>query len=97
MSRPRSARGASAGGAGARPAAQRGVYVQTPKSDIYVALLGVSLGAMIIGSLLLVLVLNRYGFSTKVSDASPAHRPSLALVAEAGMAGISGKIGTVRL
>ena len=67
MSRPRSGRGASGGAAGARPAAQRGVYVQTPKSDIYVALLGVALGAMIIGCLLLVLVLNRYGFSTKVS------------------------------
>ena len=65
MSRPRSARGASA--PAARPAAQRGVYVQAPKSDIFVALLGVALGAMIFGCLLLVLVLQRYEFQTKVS------------------------------
>ncbi len=98
MSRPRSGRGANAGGAGARPATQRGVYVQTPKSDIYVALLGVALGAMILGSLLLVLVLNRYGFSTKVSATAPGTLPSLVLLApDDGTAGISGKFGTVRL
>jgi len=45
----------------------RGVFVQTPKSDIFVALLGVAVGAMFLGILLLVLVLNRYGFSTTVS------------------------------
>jgi len=44
------------------------VFVQSPKSDIYVALLGVSLGAMFLGCLLLLLVMNRYGFSTKVSS-----------------------------
>ncbi len=81
MSRPRSGRGASAGGG--RPAAgsQRGVYVQSPKSDIFVALLGVALGAMILGCLLLVLVLNRYGFSTKVSAVMPPSRTGLALAA----------------
>ena len=45
----------------------RGVYVQSPKSDIFVALLGVAVGAMFLGIILLVLVLNRYGFSTTVS------------------------------
>lgn len=61
-------------GRGANPApgraatTQRGVYVQSPKSDIYVALLGVALGAMLLGCLLLVLVLNRYEFKTKVSS-----------------------------
>jgi len=95
LSRPRSGRGAS-GGAGTRPAAQRGVYVQTPKSDIYVALLGVSLGAMILGCLLLVIVLNRYGFSTKVSAAFPASGTPAAL-ALAGTTDFSGKIGTVHL
>ena len=44
------------------------MFVQTPKSDIYVALLGVALGAMVLGCLLLVLVLQRYEFKTKVSS-----------------------------
>ena len=66
MSRPRSARPAS-GAAGGRPAARPGVFVQTPKSDIYVALLGISLGAMLLGCILLALVLSRYDFSIKVS------------------------------
>ena len=45
----------------------RGVYVQTPKSDIFVALLGVAAGAMLLGVVLLLLVLQQYGFSTSVS------------------------------
>lgn len=52
--------------------AQRGVYVQAPKSDIYVALLGVALGAMVLACLLLVLLLKSYDFSTKVSTRLPA-------------------------
>ena len=82
MSRPRSGRGASpAGGSrSARPAGgQRGVFVQTPKPDIFVALLGVALGAMILGCLLLILVLNRYGFQTKVAALTPAPAASAAL------------------
>ena len=70
MSRPKSGRGAASAGA-TRPAAARGVYVQAPKSDIYVALLGVALGAMILGCLLLILVLNRYELKTKVSTLAP--------------------------
>lgn len=45
-----------------RTAGRPGVYVATPKSDIYVALLGVSLGAMIVATLLLTLILNGYDF-----------------------------------
>jgi hypothetical protein len=48
--------------AAARPAARGGVYVQQPKSDVWVALLGCSLGAMVLGCLFLVLKLNAYGF-----------------------------------
>jgi hypothetical protein len=49
------------------------VFVQTPKSDIYVALLGIALGAMLLGCLLLLLILNRYEFKIKVSSlAAPA-------------------------
>ena len=79
MSRPRSAPAAK--GRASRPAAggARGVYVQSPKSDIFVALLGVSLGAMVLGCLLLVLVLNRYGFSTKVAANALAPTPAVAL------------------
>lgn len=67
MSRARSAtsRGASSGGRA--PAGRPGVFVQTPKPDVYVAMLGVALGAMILGCLLLILILNRYGFSTKAA------------------------------
>jgi len=48
------------------------VFVQTPKADIYVTLLGISLGAMVLGCLLMILLLGRYGFSTKVSALTPA-------------------------
>ena len=91
MSRLRSARGASpaagrpAAGGRSPAAAQRGVYVQTPKSDIFVALLGVALGAMVLGCLLLILVLNRYGFSTKVSARS-APAPALAAATHVDLA-----------
>ncbi len=63
MSRPRSqTRGSAAPARGARPAGRQ-VLVATPKSDIYVTLLGVALGAMILATLLLTLLLNRYEFS----------------------------------
>ena len=67
MSRLASSRGSSSGasrgggGGGKRP----GVYVQAAKSDIYVALLGISLAALVIATLLMVLLLNQYGFSIK--------------------------------
>jgi len=78
LSRPRSGRAASTAGS-SRPAARPGVFVQTPKSDIYVALLGIALGAMILGCLLLVLILNAYEFKTKVSALTPPPSTSLAL------------------
>lgn len=40
----------------------RGVYVQQPKSDVFVVLLGVALGAMFLGCLFLALRLNSFGF-----------------------------------
>jgi hypothetical protein len=83
LSRPRSGRAASGGAGGGRPAGRPGVFVQTPKSDIYVALLGIALGAMILGCLLLVLILNRYEFKTKVSALTPpASTSTLALDAD---------------
>jgi hypothetical protein len=41
--------------------------VQSPKSDIYVALLGIALGAILLSCLLMAMLFGRYGFSTKVS------------------------------
>lgn len=86
MSRLKSARAAKPAkpakpARGARPAAAaaRGgrVLVQTPKSDVFVALLGVSLGAILLGCLLLALHLNRYEFQTKVSALSTPVTSSL--------------------
>ncbi len=70
MSRLPSSRGSSAATAtrGGAAAAQRrpGVFVQAPKSDIYVALLGISLASILMATLLMVLLFSQYGFSTKV-------------------------------
>ena len=66
MSRPQSGRGktkAAAPARGGRP----GVFVSAPKSDIFVVMLAISLGAMFIGSILMVMILARYDFKTKVS------------------------------
>jgi hypothetical protein len=75
LSRLRSSRGSSAGPSTSTSqrtvsAASRrgGVLVQAPKSDIYVVMLGIALGAMVIGSLLMVLILSNYNFSAKVSS-----------------------------
>jgi hypothetical protein len=70
MSRRRSTtpRGASPARAGGRP----GVFVQQPRSDVYVAMLGIALAAMILGCLLLLLILNRYEFSFKAASNASA-------------------------
>jgi hypothetical protein len=61
----------SSGSTATRAAAPRrpGVLVQSPKSDIYVVLLGISLGAILLGCLLMTLLLARYGFSVKAAAA----------------------------
>ena len=92
MSRLKSAPAASRAAAGrpaaGRPAARsttagaRGVYVQSPKSDIFVVLLAISLGAILIGCLLLALVMARYDFKTKptaMNSGSPAAGLAMAL------------------
>jgi hypothetical protein len=60
-SKPKAVRPAAKAGA-AKP---RGVYVQSPQSDIYVTLLGISLGSMLLACLFLFLVWNRYELKTK--------------------------------
>jgi hypothetical protein len=66
LSRPRSSTRGSTTPAtrsgGNRTAGRPGVYVATPKSDIYVALLGTALGAMILSCVLLIILLGRYEF-----------------------------------
>jgi len=44
--------------------------VQSPKSDIFVVMLGIALGAIVLGCLLTIIMFGRYGFSTKVSGLS---------------------------
>ena len=53
--------------------------IQSPKSDIFVVMLGIALGAIILGCLLMTIVLSRYSFSTKVSAvAAPTQAGALA-------------------
>ena len=85
MSRPRSGRSSAPAG---RTGAQRGVFVQQPKSDIYVTMLGIALGAMLIGSILLTLILAKYEFKLKAT-AVPGGTPAAIALLE--------KIDTVRL
>lgn len=75
MSRPRSATARSSSPAAGRAASGRpGVFVQAPRSDVYVALLGVALAAMFLGCLLLVLVLKRYEFKYKAASITEPSR-----------------------
>jgi hypothetical protein len=81
LSRLRSSRGSSpststSSGQRSVVAARRpgGVLVQAPKSDIYVVMLAIALGALAIGCLLMVLILNSYGFSTKVTSVATNHQ-----------------------
>jgi hypothetical protein len=48
--------------------------IQSPKSDIFVVMLGIALGAILLGCLLMTIVLSRYSFSTKVSAVSSLPR-----------------------
>jgi hypothetical protein len=63
----RSSSAASPGRSSAAAARRPGVLVQSPKSDIYVAMLGIALGAIIIACLLMTILFSKYSFSTKVS------------------------------
>lgn len=77
MSRLRSSRGSNAPKTrAAAPARSRGVLVQSPKSDIFVALLGIALGALVIACLLMLILLWRYDFkvNAKLAAVDPAPR-----------------------
>jgi hypothetical protein len=84
---------ARSAGAAARP---RGVLVQSPKSDIYVVLLGVSLGAIFIATILMIVLLSRYSFSTKVATVAavaPAASSTMLAWADARQESRSSKSG----
>jgi hypothetical protein len=68
LSRLPSSRGPSGSSTTTRAAAPRrpGVLVQAPKSDIYVTLLGISLGAIVVACVLMAMLLTQYGFSVTV-------------------------------
>ena len=96
MSRLRSSRASkgstSSASRSSTPAArQRGVLVQAPKSDIYVALLGISLAAIVIGCLLMILLLGKYDWKVKVAaaDRTPAAVSLASHVAAVAPASIS--------
>lgn len=81
MSRLRLGRGGNRP-APARPAGGRpGVYVQTPRSDIFVVMLGIALGAILLGCLFLFIVWGRYGFAIKAAMA-PSAAPVVLAAAE---------------
>jgi hypothetical protein len=46
--------------------------VQSPKSDIFVVMLAIALGAIVLGCLIMTVLFTGYGFSTKVSSNSSA-------------------------
>ena len=82
MSRLRSAPAASGRSAPRTASAGgRGVYVQAPKSDIYVVMLAISLGAILLGCLLLGLVMNGYDFKTSATALAPSNSPASGLLA----------------
>ncbi len=53
--------------------------VQSAKSDIYVAMLGVSLAAILIATILMTVIFASYGWSTKISQAN--HAPAVTRLA----------------
>jgi hypothetical protein len=82
LSPPRSNRGAkpakAAPAAKAKTRAGSGPRSSSPGLwDEYHTLLAVSLGAIVIGALMLVLVLNKYGFDTSAKGGSAQNAPSL--------------------
>jgi hypothetical protein len=53
--------------------------VPSARSDVYVSLLGVALGAILIGTLLMALVMRRYDFSPKATGLMTAPEAAAAL------------------
>jgi hypothetical protein len=90
LSRLRSSRGSKSTPAAtpaARPAGRRpGILVQAPKSDIFVALLGVALAAIILACLLMFIILWRYEFKANAKLAAAERGIVTPAVMPAGVA-----------
>lgn len=73
---------ATVAAAGRRP----GVLVQAPKSDIFVAMLGVAVGAIVLACLLMLLILWRYDFkaNAKLAARDSGSRVSIAALTPTG-------------
>jgi hypothetical protein len=65
--------GAAASGARSAVGRRPGVLVQAPKSDIFVVMLGVALGAILLACLLMLLILWRYDFKVNAKLAAREH------------------------
>ncbi len=78
MSRTRSATARGASPAGRASGGRPGVFVQAPRSDIYVGLLGLSLAAIVVACILLALIMNRYEFQTKAAWTVPQAETQIA-------------------
>jgi len=77
LSRLRSSRASNKSSASRSTATprQRGVLVQAAKSDIYVALLGIALAAILIACLLMAIILYQYDWAVTVASVFPTARP----------------------
>ena len=91
LKRPRPPASASVPAAAAR---RPGVLVQAPKSDIFVAMLGVALGAILLACLLMLLILWRYDFKV---NAKLAARDGQAQIAVARLPIRRSALGLLRL
>jgi hypothetical protein len=95
LSRLPSSRSSSSASASSRTSAaagrRPGVLVQSPKSDVYVAMLGIALAAILLGCLLMTLIFSKYSFTTKVSGLLRLS-PAVSL-AEAGLKFHAGSVG----
>jgi hypothetical protein len=58
------------------------VFVQTPRSDIFVVMLSIALGAIVLGCLFLFLLLNRYEFQLKAAQLHERSASALVLASQ---------------
>ena len=73
---------------GSQPASSRRIAVPKPKSDVYVALLAISLGALIVACILLALEMNRYQWKVTPPKAAVDPRPGPALALSCAEKGV---------
>ena len=60
---------------GSQPAGSRRVAIAKPKNDVYVALLGIALGAVLIACILLAMEMSVYEWKVTAKEAQVSPRP----------------------